>query len=85
MNLPQNKFGLTLEQNPQKTQFISVGQWLDVRDETGPDFENDEAREQAISTEELWVLQWFPDSSAGSYYIAAPSLEGVLRYAEMLK
>lgn len=78
MNLPQHKCGLTLEHNDHRNTYDEVGQYIVDRDLV---FKDDEARNRAIATDEIWVLHWYPDTPVGFYEVAAPTLDELLTFA----
>ena len=79
---PQHACSLTLCHNPQRDYHQTVALYLDD-DYTGDlTFVSAEARALAITTDELWTLQWYPVTAIGFYAIAAPTLEALLGYAQ---
>ena len=80
MKLPRHDGGgLTLEHNPQLGVYESVSQYAEhhfMLYEWPPG-----ERDKAIATNELWVMQWYPDTPIGSYVCAASTLEALLAYA----
>ena len=78
-NLPKHKAGLSLEHNTHKTYYETVEQWLE--NNTWCDWESDEAKQKAIDTNEVWTLQWYPNSPIGFNAVAAPTFEDVIRLA----
>ena len=82
MKLPDHKAGLYLSHQEHKTSYEPVEEYLDFLDDAPEDWESPEAREEAIRTDSLWSLQWYPDTPVGFRQIHAPTLEGLLRYAE---
>ena len=49
--------------------------WLSSRD-----WVSEEEKLQAIETNRVWTLQWYPDTPVGSYSVSASSLSALLEY-----
>lgn len=45
------------------------------------DWENEDAKQIAAATDEIWSLQWWPRGTSGFHSIAAPTLHDLLRIA----
>lgn len=78
--LPRHKCSLFLEHNPHNLYCATVAQYLE--DLGDLDWGNDEAKARAIETNELWTLQWYPDTPVGFHQVAAPTLNEVLALAK---
>lgn len=85
MKFPDHKCGLTLEHNPHTAYYETVAQWLSRPEREGEDdfyaWQSNEARQRAIDTNEVWTLQWYPDTPIGFIAIAAPTLDELLAFA----
>ncbi len=86
---PAHKRAMYLTHNEHKNDYKSVKQWFDDHDhgDTKEHFADitPEDYEECLRTDELWVLQWYPDTTVGFYCVAAPTFEKVLaRAAEAL-
>jgi hypothetical protein len=83
MKFPAHKCGLYLEHNVHRDYYESAQKWWEnqVERECPHDWKDDESRNRAIASDEIWTLQWYPDTPIGSYSIAAPTLEELLAYA----
>lgn len=79
MNFPKHKCGLYLQHNPHKDYYDRVETY--IKDNDLEEWENEEAKQRAIETDEIWTLQWYPDTPIGFYCVAAPTLEEVLKLA----
>lgn len=75
IKLPNHKGGMTLEHNPHKTVYETVDVYMMGRER---EFGTDELYRQAVDTEELWTIQWYPDTPVGFISIAAPTLGQLL-------
>lgn len=72
--LPTHKAGLHLTHNEHRCYYQSVEQF----GKDGPaDWVSDEERERAIAADEVWCLQWYPETPVGFNAIAASSLEAL--------
>ncbi len=83
MNFPKHAASMTLAHNEHLDYYMTASAWLDQEEERGnsPDWENEEAEARAIATNEIWVLQWYPNTPISSYKAAAPTLEELLAFA----
>jgi hypothetical protein len=80
MKLPPHKCGLYLTHNDHRTYFESAVEWLGNSSNT-PGWESDAHRDRAIATDEIWTLQWYPETPVGFNLVAAPTLEELLAFA----
>ena len=80
MKLPDHKCGLFLTHNEHKNSYEKAEQWIVDHDDWCM-WENEEAIQIAINTDEIWSLQWYPDTPVGFNAVAAPTLEDLLRLA----
>lgn len=81
MTFPKH-INLELQHNEHAVLYETAQQWLESRGEHIPTFESDEEKARAIETNEIWMLQWYPDTPVGFHWIAAASLEALLKFAE---
>ena len=77
MTFPKN-VGMQLEHNPHKLVYMSVEDYL--QDEGLSDVD-EEVFEDMIHADEIWILQWYPDTPVGFYTAIGVTLEGVLEIA----
>lgn len=80
MKFPEHKCGLFLSHNEHRDYYETLSDFIENHDLTD-DFESPEAMAKSIETDELWELQWYPDTPVGFIRVAAPTLEDVLRLA----
>lgn len=80
MNLPPHKCGLFLSHNEHKDYYESAEEWL-IERSVQPAWESEEHRRRAIESDEIWVLQWYPETPVGFNIVAAPTLEELLAFA----
>lgn len=76
--LPAAAGGLTIAHNEHRQTREQLPDFLDDAD---PQFRNAAARQQAIATDELWTLQWYPTTAVSCRWIAAPTLAELLEFA----
>jgi hypothetical protein len=83
-NLPAHKCGLYLEHNACRDAHQTVEKWLESEQDWNGDpnsWKSDEQRQRAIATNEVWTLQWYPETPIGSHTIAAPTIDELLQFA----
>lgn len=85
MNLPSHPYGLTLSHNDHKADYLTAADVVAEWDGFcwAPTWPSEEAKQQAVDTDEIWTLQWYPHTPVGQLYIAAPTLEELLTFAEV--
>ena len=84
--LPVHSCGLTLDHNPHKGVYETVAQWFETADHKEfYDWKDAEAIAEAIETNELWTLQWYPETPISFHSIAAPTLVALLELAKECK
>ncbi len=81
--LPPHKCGLFLTHNEHKDCYETAEQFIEEQKQRQcqANFENEEMEKKSIETNEIWELQWYPDTPIGFYDIFAPTLEDLLRFA----
>ena len=77
--LPKHKCGLYLSHNEHRDLYQSVQDYL--CDNPKYDWPSNEAKERVMATDEMWQLQWYPDTPIGFHRVAAPTLEELLEFA----
>jgi hypothetical protein len=81
MNFPKHKCGLHLTHNEHKDYYENINEYLkdDLYDEDY--FISTEDKQKCIDTDEIWILQWYPDTPVGFYRVCGSTLEIVLKKA----
>jgi hypothetical protein len=74
---PTHKCGLYLTHNEHKNYYETVKEFIVNQDIELTEDEYD----KCVINDELWVLQWYPDTPIGSYTVAGSTLEYVLEKA----
>ena len=67
----------SLEQDPHRSNYETVAQYLGDRDVDADEFESAGAKEKAIRTNRLVRLQWYPRNPVGFNLYFAPDLESL--------
>ena len=78
---PAHKAALFLTHNEHLSYYETVEQWLASSPDRFLEWENAEARQRAIDSNECWTLQWYPETPVGFHIVAAPTLEECLGLA----
>lgn len=82
MKLPQHKCGLYLTHNQHKDTYQTVEEIINERPEWfNGDWATPTSKQRAIETDELWELQWYPDTPVGFNFVCGATLEEVLEKA----
>ena len=83
MWLPPHEAGLYLTHNANRGCYRTVAEELQVIDHLNDDdvWGSTEAKQRAIDTNEMWQLQWYPNTPVGFNVVCAPTLEEVLALA----
>jgi len=80
MKFPKHDISLDISHNECRLNYQTVEQYLE-NPFGEPVFETPEERQEAIDTNEIWVIQWYPDTPIGFYWVAATTFEGALALA----
>lgn len=80
-SLPGHKASLHLTHNQQRAYYQTVDEYLQTFGDCPPSFQSDADRVECNDRNELWELQWYPETPIGSYSIAAPSLAKLMAFA----
>lgn len=79
---PPHEASLHLTHNDHKTNYQTVAEWWEdaqaMRRMDDEDWVSPEQKQKAIETNELWELQWYPDTPIGFLYLAAADLDALL-------
>lgn len=81
--LPPHKATLHLDHNQHKAYYDLIEDYIQNEEERF-NFRSPEERQACIDTNEIWELQWYPDTPVGFCAIAAPTLEALIEYAKEL-
>lgn len=79
--LPAHKAGLHLSHNDHLSNYMTVEE-NDTSCVGHYDWVSDEEKQRAYATNEMWVLQWYPDTPVGFCALAASTLHALLKAAE---
>ena len=80
LELPKHKCGLYLEHNAH----LDVYETVEERESSGyyehSDWVNDEQKEKAIKENNIWILQWYPNTPITFYALKACDLEEIFKH-----
>ena len=87
LKFPKHYASLHLEHNPHKAYYLTVSE--SVRDQDhgfrDDDWISEEQKQKAINTNDVWTLQWYPDTPVGFYIKSAADLEALLEYCNAME
>lgn len=81
MNFPSHKASMTLTHNAHKDSYQTVKEWWSDRVACGATFDNWVSEDQfyrALGTDEVWELQWHPETPVGTCVLMACDLDMLL-------
>lgn len=83
LSLPAHKCGLTLPHNEHKNYYETAEQWdIGLYDRGYPmEWISEEQRTKAIAENNVWVIQWYPETPIGFCRMAACDLDALLEAA----
>lgn len=81
MQFPPHKCGLFLSHNEHRDYYMKLAEWLKESPQQQISWESKEAEKRAIESDEIWVLQWYPETPVGFHCIAAPTIDELLQWA----
>lgn len=77
---PRHECGLFLTHNEHRNYYETIEQMYD-RDGINDGWVSEEQRLKAIREDNVWELQWYPDTPIGSYCLLACDLDVLLEEA----
>lgn len=86
MKFPAHKCGLFLSHNEHRDYYLTAAAWIAEQEATEYcvfSWVNPEQRQQAIDADEVWVLQWYPETPVGFHALAAADLDILLDAAAL--
>lgn len=81
IKFPKHKCGLYLSHNQHKDLYETALHRIEYSNLDVDDFISKEDMQKCINTDELWELQWYPDTPIVFYRVAGSTLEIVLNRA----
>lgn len=85
IEFPKHDCSLKLEHNPHCYFYLSAGDWIAEEDgkcdEAMYVWRDELSKQRSIDSNEIWTLQWYPDTSDTFFAIAAPTLSELLEFA----
>ena len=79
IQFPKHACGLILTHNEHKSYYDKIEDYL--AEERCGSFRDAESRQRCIATNEVWELQWYPNTPVGFLSVYAPTLAECLAYA----
>ena len=76
---PAHAAGMILEHNPHHSVYESVDEYFG--DTPLLDRVSKEIRDECVRSDSIWTLQWYPSTPVGFNFVAAATLERVLKLA----
>ena len=80
-SLPEHKCSLSIVHNRHKDYYETVEEYLDSIEDFYDLFSSEDSLTKCIETNEIWELQWYPETPIGFEAIAAPTLLDLLLFA----
>lgn len=79
---PKHKASLHLTHNQHKAFYMSAEQYVFESNQSGALWKDKDATLRAIANDEIWELQWYPDTPVTFLRVCAPTLDEVLALAK---
>lgn len=82
--IPQHKCGLFLTHNEHRDYYEKAADYIreGCERQSPTTWKDEEAKQRAIETDEIWELQWYPRTPIGFFHVAAPTLHELLELAK---
>ena len=80
--LPAHKCGLFITHNEHKDYYRTVAQEIEDDNSRHYDWVSPVEMQKAVETDEMWVLQWYPNTPIGFNCIAAASLPALAQWLQ---
>ena len=80
---PRHKASLHLTHNDHLSVYETAKDWIEERERSGAvDFVAEGERQRCIDTNEVWHLQWYPNTPVGFCDVAAATLGALLAWVK---
>ena len=76
LKFPPHKCSLTLTHNQHKGYYESISDYIGRDDRI--QWVSEEEKQKAVKTNEIWELQWYPDTPVGFYCAGASTLDALM-------
>lgn len=85
--LPAHKCELIITHNRHRSYYETARQWWESSKETddASDWVSPEQFDKAMETDEVWILQWYPDTPVGFCTLYAADFASLVEAAEKMK
>jgi hypothetical protein len=77
VNFPAHKASMHISHNDHLSVYETVEVWLSDRQDHPEEWRSPEDRAKCIATNEIWDLQWYPDTPVGFCKRYASTFEGL--------
>lgn len=81
LKLPKHDASLHITHNDHKSNYETVASYLAWRQATPRNCGSQEEYDALKASDEIWEIQWYPDTPIGSYVVFAATLERALELA----
>ena len=81
LSFPKHDGGLHIVHQPHKANYETIEEWEAFAGGRDGLWVSPEARAQAIATDSLWTVQWYPETPVGFHLLAGSDLGPVLERA----
>lgn len=77
VNFPAHKSSMLVEHNGHKVNYETVADHLSFSQEHPGEWRSHEDRAKAIAADDIWMLQWYPETPVGFHRRYASTFEGL--------
>jgi hypothetical protein len=84
LKLPRHEASLSITHNQHKDYYQRVEE-LYSDDRFADSWISDLQKQKAIANQDVWEMQWYPDTPIGFYHILGADLDALLEYAANVK
>lgn len=77
--LPKHKCGLYIEHNAHRDIYQTLQQFIDENEHY--DWSDEQEKLLALIRNEIWTIQWYPETPIGFHALAFGSLESMLKFS----
>jgi len=83
VNLPGHKCGLYITHNEHRNFYQTASKHIAESESVGNplNWKDEASKQRAIDMDEIWTIQWYPETPVGFISASAPTLEEALEFA----
>ena len=85
MWFPKHVAALHIDHNDHKTSYESVTDYIEFLKLSASDFLSHEDMQKCISSDNIWKIQWYPNTPIGFYIACGSTLENALAKAKEIE